>query len=163
MWIVPFLVCCDAGWCGQQPWLHDHPRCFHPGASQDAVSALWAGEGSVINNSPFIGCGEVQCVVHCAVCDNKTTGTLRYLPIPGSEPGHLVKMMRPLSASIGERINCSDTKRGVWTGNTVWAGDQLAAEAGLCLCYEWCQCARRPPHRHHPGPEHQNRLKLAET
>ena len=74
------------------------------------LSALWAGEGSVINNSPFIGCGEVQWLG-------------APLPIPGPEPGQDAA----LSASIGERINCSDTKRPCELG-TSW-------QLGLaCVC-----------------------------
>ena len=45
------------------------------------LSALWAGEGSVINNSPFIGCGEVQWLG-------------APLPIPGPEPGQDAAIVR---------------------------------------------------------------------
>ena len=87
------------------------------------MSALWAGEGSVINNSPFIGCGEVQRVVqrvvHSAVCDNQWH--------PSPSRGRSLVKMRPLSASIGERVNCSDTKRPCELG-TSW-------QLGLaCVC-----------------------------
>ena len=88
------------------------------------LSALWAGEGSVINNSPFIGCGEVQrvvqwwCTVRCVI-----TRPPAPLPILGPEPGQDAA----LSASIGERVNCSDTKRPCELG-TSW-------QLGLaCVC-----------------------------